>query len=75
MDELLHAARDAAATWDDRNYDHAAWFFGTDPAWRGYAFGYALVGRYLAEHPAETPATLVHAGTERFRYALEAMTD
>lgn len=74
-DDLAHAAQDAMTTWDDRNYNHAAWFFGTDPAWRGYALGYALIGRYLAEHPAETPATLVHADAESFRGALKAMVD
>ncbi|SLN11399.1 hypothetical protein ROJ8625_00258 [Roseivivax jejudonensis] len=64
---LAEAARDAEAAWDDDAYDHAAWFFGNDPAWRGYALGYALVGRFLLSHPKETPATLIHAEAARFR--------
>ena len=64
---LAQAARDAAAAWDDEAYDHAAWFFGTDPAWRGYALGYALVERHLIAHPNETPATLIHTEAASFR--------
>ncbi|WP_349295662.1 DUF2268 domain-containing putative Zn-dependent protease (plasmid) [Thioclava sp. 'Guangxiensis'] len=68
---LAQAAIDAAVAWDDAAYDHAAWFFGTDPAWRGYALGYALVGRHLMAHPSETPATLIHAEAASFRGNLE----
>jgi hypothetical protein len=68
---LESAAQDAASAWEDETYDHAAWFFGTDPVWRGYALGFALVGRYLATHPDDTPATLVHAEASMFRGGLE----
>ncbi|HWD30998.1 MAG TPA: DUF2268 domain-containing putative Zn-dependent protease [Pseudomonas sp.] len=35
-----------------RDYDHAAWFFGTTkdfPRWLGYSLGYQLVGQWLEE--------------------------
>ncbi|MCE8457967.1 DUF2268 domain-containing putative Zn-dependent protease [Rhodovulum sulfidophilum] len=69
---LAQAASDAAAAWDDEAYDHAAWFFGTAPAWRGYALGYALVGRHLAARPKETPAKLIHAEAASFRDNLKS---
>ncbi|WP_201152525.1 DUF2268 domain-containing putative Zn-dependent protease [Rhodovulum sulfidophilum] len=69
---LAQAASDAAAAWDDEAYDHAAWFFGTAPAWRGYALGYALVGRHLAARPNETPAKLIHAEAASFRDNLKS---
>lgn len=38
-----------------RDYDHAAWFFGTTtdyPRWLGYSLGYQLVGHWIAQsHP------------------------
>ncbi|MFI0395020.1 DUF2268 domain-containing putative Zn-dependent protease [Paracoccus jiaweipingae] len=64
---LAQAARDAERAWDDDTYDHAAWFFGASPAWRGYVLGYALVERYLGAHPEQTPATLIHIEAAGFR--------
>ncbi|WP_073128506.1 DUF2268 domain-containing putative Zn-dependent protease [Palleronia salina] len=55
----------------DLEYDHADWFFGTEPAWRGYTLGYSLVREFLREYPYETPATLVYAEANRFRDVLE----
>ncbi|QFT58946.1 hypothetical protein FIU94_08920 [Sulfitobacter sp. THAF37] len=73
--DLSEAARDAAAAWYDDAYDHAGWFFGSDPAWRGYGLGFALIRRHLSIHPEETAATLVHADAERFRGDLEVVAD
>lgn len=67
---LAQAARDAEAAWEDATYDHAAWFFGAAPAGQGYPLGFALVATYLAAHPEETPATLVHAKAAGFRTGL-----
>ena len=68
---IAQAARDASAAWGDEGYDHAAWFFGTEPAWRGYSLGFSLVGQFLNDHPDETAAKLVHAEADRFRDALD----
>ncbi|MGE8395678.1 hypothetical protein HFV04_026440 [Pseudomonas sp. BIGb0427] len=38
-----------------RDYDHAAWFFGTNsdfPRWLGYSLGYQLADHWLAQSPA-----------------------
>ena len=70
-EDVAQAARDASAAWGDEGYDHAAWFFGTEPAWRGYSLGFSLVGQYLKEHPDETAAKLVHTEADMFRGALD----
>lgn len=44
------------------SYDHAEWFFGTNPAiprWTGYAVGYELVRAYLDQDPARSASALV----------------
>ena len=76
-DALTEAqARDLAALaearWTMADYDHAAWFFGQGdhPRWAGYTLGYRLVGRTLAAHPGETPASLVAAPAAAFRSAM-----
>lgn len=74
FDALKQAARDASAVWDDEGYDHAAWFFGTNPAWRGYSLGYSLVHQFLIENPDETPAKLIHAEANMFRGGLEKVS-
>ena len=68
-DEASDLAAVAEARWTMSDYDHAAWFFGQGghPRWAGYTLGYRLVGRYLAAHPGETPASLVAAPAAAFR--------
>lgn len=42
-------------------YDHAKWFFGTDPGiprWTGYNIGYELVRIYLSNNPAKKASFL-----------------
>ncbi len=53
-----------------RSYDHARWFFGSDPAlprWTGYTLGYRLVAKYQAAHPGLTAADLVDEPAASFR--------
>ena len=43
-------------------YDHAEWFFGTEPSiprWTGYAVGFELVRAYLDQDPERRPSALV----------------
>ncbi|MEM9248198.1 MAG: DUF2268 domain-containing putative Zn-dependent protease [Pseudomonadota bacterium] len=70
--EYAHASTLAATEWASETYNHAKWFFGAGdlPRWAGYTLGYRLVGRYLAENPKETAASLVNAPAEDFRSAL-----
>lgn len=42
-------------------YDHAKWFFGTDPGiprWTGYSIGYEIVNNYLLNHPTKKASGL-----------------
>ncbi|MEL6572188.1 MAG: DUF2268 domain-containing putative Zn-dependent protease [Pseudomonadota bacterium] len=67
--ELPKLEAEAIKAWDDPNYDHAAWFFGTSDLahWGGYSLGFSIVGRYLAAHPDQTPASLSGASADIFR--------
>lgn len=62
----------ASARWTKSDYDHGQWFFGKSdyPRWAGYTLGYQMVGRYLADHPNETAASLVDASASKFRSSL-----
>jgi len=74
-DALVDIARKAASQWSTCPYSHAQWFFGRDgfPRWAGYTLGYQLVGLYLAEHPSETPASLVSAPASGFKAAIATL--
>ncbi|MBI5466744.1 MAG: peptidase [Candidatus Kerfeldbacteria bacterium] len=60
LQQLLRRAKPAFTS---IAYDHRAWFFGDRqarlPRWGGYALGFYLVGRYLANHK-RLPSQLVH---------------
>ena len=55
------AAR-AREEYDNRRYDHLAWFFGTDessiPRWTGYSLGFQLLGDYLHRYSAARASAL-----------------
>ena len=60
----------ARSEFDWEDYDHARWFFGTDPAlprWTGYTLGYRYVEAYLLAHAGTTAAGLVGAPASAFR--------
>lgn len=47
LEEYLNKAR---LEFDNENYDHSKWFFGTDseiPKWAGYSLGFKIVDDYL----------------------------
>jgi hypothetical protein len=72
--EVCEAWRRAAlAGFDEADYDHDAWFFGTGemPNWLGYTLGKRMVDRILAAHPQSTALSLAHADAGQFRAALE----
>ena len=51
----------ASQSWNETEYDHSKWFFGTTsevPRWAGYSMGYELVRKYLEENTAERPSDL-----------------
>lgn len=65
----------AQADWQNAEYNHAEWFFGSQefPAWVGYSLGYQLIGRYLAAHGDVRASKLVHADAADFRALLDAV--
>lgn len=72
-DSVCEAWRPVAlAGFDDADYDHDAWFFGTGemPPWLGYTLARRMVGRYLTLHPQATALSLAHADAEVFRAML-----
>jgi len=65
-EELLDRARPEF----DSPYDHARWFFGTDPTlprWTGYTLGYRIVEAYQAANGEVTAAELVSTSASVFR--------
>jgi uncharacterized protein YjaZ len=59
----------AEGEWNARPYDHARWFYGTEPdipRWTGYTVGFDLVADYLAADPDRRASTLFDAPASRF---------
>jgi hypothetical protein len=72
-DDVCEAWRgDALAGFEDADYDHDAWFFGTgqQPNWLGYTLGRRMVDRVLARHPQDTALSLAAADAQMFRWTL-----
>jgi hypothetical protein len=48
----------ASVEFDNANYDHISWFFGsqTVPRWAAYTLGFSLVKKYLAAHHVRASA-------------------
>ncbi len=65
--ELVERAR---PFFDAAPYDHAKWFYDTDPSlprWTGYTIGYRLVTGYQGQHGAPTATQLVSTPASAFR--------
>lgn len=47
--------------WDKKDYDHNAWFYGTNdlPRWLGYSLGFNFVDQYLCSVPNSKASSLV----------------
>ncbi len=59
--ELELWLNNAQDSWNNSNYNHAAWFFGSTPnipRWAGYSIGFKLVQDYLAKNPTKRPSNL-----------------
>jgi uncharacterized protein YjaZ len=58
----------AKSVWNDGQYDHPRWYFGTSdiPRWTGYSLGYKLVGDYIAKSGIKEAKTLVGLPAEEF---------
>lgn len=68
-EEQGNLAERARQHFDDQNYNHPAWFFGSKednlPRWTGYRLGYKLVGDYLKKN-GKTASELVTESAKAF---------
>jgi len=64
-----HLSR-AKAEFNNKEYSHSDWFFGSKekriPSHTGYSIGYYLVNEYLSNNPKQTSATLVNSPSSLF---------
>lgn len=60
----------AQKEFNNKKYNHAEWFFGSNdrkiPKWTGYAIGFKVVGEYLRNNPDKKPSQLFAAKAEEF---------
>jgi hypothetical protein len=68
-DILQPHRRQLSENWHRTDYDHNAWFYGTQylPRWLGYSAGFNLVSDYLAAAPHQRASTLTAIDAEAFR--------
>ncbi len=69
-DDIELWKNEAAKTWDDAQYDHSAWFFGSGPPiprYVGYTVGFNIVGDFLAANPGDKPSSLFGRRAAEFR--------
>lgn len=65
LNNLLELAK---KEFDNQNYDHSKWFFGTDseiPKWAGYSIGFKIVGDYLKK-TGESASELFNFDSKEF---------
>lgn len=67
-EQLARYLEEAKSVWNDNQYDHAAWFFGSGqiPRWTGYALGFKLVGDYMHRTNEQDVKALVGLSAEKF---------
>lgn len=67
LEEMLKKVQ---VEFDNKNYNHNAWFFGSKekgiPRWAGYSLGYKLVNDYLQSNPDKKPSTIYALEAEEF---------
>ena len=70
VEEIVAFSKRAKIEYDNKNYDHRAWFFGSTekglPRWTGYALGFKLVENYLKINPAQKASELCAVKAEEF---------
>lgn len=69
--QMLELGEKAKKEYQNENYNHNDWFFGskdgTIPRWAGYTLGFKLVGEYLARNPGLKPSKLYGIKAEKFQ--------
>lgn len=60
----------AEKEFDNKDYDHFAWFYGNEelsiPEWAGYSLGFQIIKDYLKRNPDKKPSQLYAAKTSEF---------
>lgn len=68
--QILDLLAKARKEFDNKNYDHNAWFFGSEdkgiPRWAGYSLGFELVNEYLQKYPEKKPSNIYTLRAEEF---------
>ena len=74
-EDIVMFSKRAEREYTAKDYNHRAWFFGSNikeiPRWAGYALGYDLVKKYLVQHPDESPASLVNMSAGKLQKELK----
>ena len=69
--EIQRLLKLAKKEFDNENYNHAEWFFGSKkrniPYWTGYSLGFYLVGEYLKRYPNKKASSLYSLNANKFR--------
>lgn len=69
-EELKTMLKKAEKEFNNKEYDHFAWFFGNEelgiPRWTGYTIGFELVKKYLYKNPNKKPSQLYSTSTANF---------
>lgn len=70
-EQTVEVKAKAQEEFDNKNYNHNEWFFGSKekniPRWAGYTLGFKIVGDYLKRNPDKKPSQLYIAPSEDFR--------
>jgi uncharacterized protein YjaZ len=68
--ELSELMKQAEKDFQNKEYDHYAWFYGNEelkiPRWAGYSLGFKIVKDYLQKYPGKKPSQLYSATTNDF---------
>ncbi|MDP3987732.1 MAG: DUF2268 domain-containing putative Zn-dependent protease [Candidatus Levybacteria bacterium] len=70
-EQLAEVTTKAQKEFDNKDYNHNEWFFGSKekgiPRWAGYTLGFKLVEGYLKRNPDKKPSQLYNAQAEDFK--------
>jgi len=68
--QIKQMMKRAEKEYNNKNYNHNEWFFGSKekgiPRWTGYTLGYNLVAEYLEKNPSKKPSQLHNLKAEKF---------
>lgn len=71
--QMFEWGEKAKKEYQNKNYTHNEWFFGSKDGtilrWAGYTLGFKMVGDYLARNPGLKPSKLYDIKVEKFQNA------